>query len=84
MRSSPRASSSSNRAALVGIDVEHGDERALRVEYRNDDLRLGARITADVPRKLCDVRHDDRASFRCRRSAHAAPKLDVEAARRVP
>src|SRR6476646_4353676 len=70
-------------ATLVRIDVEHGDERALRVQHGNDDLRLCARITSDVTGKLCDIRNDDRASFRSRRSANAATKSDVQAAERA-
>src|SRR5512143_507598 len=61
------------------IDVENGHERAGPIEYRDDDLRLGARVARDVAWKPFDVGNDDGALLSRSRSAHAAAKGDLEA-----
>src|SRR5512132_1538232 len=69
-------------SALLRIDVEYRDERAMRVHHRNDDLRLGTSVTADVTRELGHVRDDDRASFRCGGATNAAAECNLQAAQR--
>ena len=39
----------------VGIDVQHGNQAALAIEDRNDDLRLSARVARDVTREFAHV-----------------------------
>src|SRR5215475_14369314 len=70
------------RGRFPGIDVEDGDERAARVEDRNDDLGSRPRIAGDVTRKPSDVWHDDASLFLGGQAADAAPEFDVQTAER--
>src|SRR5215831_719825 len=64
------------------IDVEDGDERALRVEHRNDDLGSCARIAGDMTGKASDVGHHDASLLLGSDAADAASEFDVQTAER--
>lgn len=68
------------RVQTVRIYVENGDQITPLPKNRHYYLRLGSRVTGDVPRIFFDVGDDHRLSSRSCIATHTSAERDVDAA----
>src|SRR5437764_254523 len=68
------------RATLLGVDVQNGDNLFPRIEHRHDHFRLRSGVARNMARKPINVRHNQSPTLGCRCPAHPLSERDLQAA----